>query len=632
MAVKANPWWVTWVFVGALAAVFVGERPLHDKEALRLVFSGAGAAFVLIATLWRGWAWTASTGEHRRVERILLLGYLGCAAALLMYFAGSDVLSPSPSKLWTVVKVLWPIVLACSLLPTLAAQWAIGTRVEAEGADADHYHAESHRVAELAQSALTVAMAAAFLFVVMYIATERDKKWDVSYFKTSSPGSAIVNMVNSLDEPLEVLLFFPAVNEVKDEARSYFGELAAKTGKVEIKELDRLVDSKLAEKYRVSQEGTITLVKGDQHRNIKLDVEIKRARAKLRDLDTEVQKAFMKVARAARTAYLTIGHGELNDKASEPKGVRDPYRKVKAVRDLLTMLNYRVKDLGLRQGLAQDVPDDATIVLSLGPTTPFIDAELESLDRYLARGGSLYLALEPNTEVALGPLEARLGVKFQPAALADEVRHIIKDRSLADRGNVVTDQFSSHASVTTLSRTRTGSGIMFLSAGSLEDAEFHADYGEKKPKRTYVIKSLSSTFRDENGNFAFDADTEKKASYNLIAAIEGPKLPAPPEADRKPGEEPPRMRAFVLADVGLMTDAVLAQIKLNRNLVLDSLKWAGGEEKWVGEVKSEKDKPLEHTKGKDVIWFYSSIFGAPLLVLGLGLLGVRFSRRRRRNA
>jgi len=92
------------------------------------------------------------------------------------------------------------------------------------------------------------------------------------------------------------------------------------------------------------------------------------------------------------------------------------------------------------------------------------------------------------------------------------------------------------------------------------------------------------------------------------------------------------MRAFVLADVGLMTDAVLAQIKLNRNLVLDSLKWVGGEEKWSGEVKSEKDNPLEHTKSKDIVWFYSSIFGAPLLVLGLGLLGIRLGRRRRRKA
>ena len=75
-----------------------------------------------------------------------------------------------------------------------------------------------------------------------------------------------------------------------------------------------------------------------------------------------------------------------------------------------------------------------------------------------------------------------------------------------------------------------------------------------------------------------------------------------------------------------------AGLMLYRNLVLDSLKWTGGEEKWTGEVKSEKDVPLQHTKGKDIIWFYSTILGAPLFVLGIGLLGVRLGRRRRRKA
>jgi hypothetical protein len=637
MEVKRSscPWWLTWAVGIALAAVFVGERPLHDKQALRLIFSGGGMAFVLVATLWRGWSWTTASGDRRRIERILLLGYAGCAVSLALYFGSGDVFSPKASKLWTSIRVLWPILLACSALPMLAAQWAVGSPLAAAGSDADHSGAEAHRVAELAVSALSMAMVASFLFVMMYIVSERDKKIDVSYFKTSSPGSATVNMVNSLDEPLEVLLFFPAVNDVKDEVRGYFEELADKTGKVSIRELDRLVDSKLAEEYRVSKEGIVTLVKGDQNRNITLDTDMARARGKLVDLDSEVQKAFMKVAREARTAYFTVGHGELNDPASQDKGVRDPFRKVKAVRDLMTMLNYRVKDLGLRQGLAQEVPEDATIVIVLGATQPFLDAELAALDRYLAGGGALFLSLEPGSEVVLGPLEQRLGIAFNPAQLADETKYVIANRSPSDHANIVTDQFSSHASVTGLSRSRAGSGILFMGAGSFDEAEFSADYGKDKPKRAWVVKSLSTSFRDDNGNFVLDGDTEKKASYNLIAAIEGPKRESAPgdakDDAKDEKDEPRRMRAFVLSDVQVLSDGVLAQIKLNRDLVLDSLKWLGGEEKFSGEVVSEKDRPLEHTKDKDVVWFYSTIIGAPLLVLGLGLLSVRLRRRRRQS-
>lgn len=534
MAMKrsACPWWLTWGVALAVLCVFLGERPLADKQTLRYVFSGGGFVFLLGATALRAWAWLSADGARKRIERILLLSYLGATAALVIYFAGSDVLAPEPSRLWSSLKVVWPILLACSLLPAMAAQWAIGTPLAAAGADADDSHAESHRVAELATSALNIALVASFLFVAMFIAKERDKKIDVSYFKTSSPGSSTVAMVDSLDQKLEVLLFFPPISEVKDEVVGYFRELADATGKVEIRQLDRLVDSKLAEKYRVAKEGVITLVKGDQHRNITVNTELKRARAKLRDLDSEVQKAFMKVARDARTAYITIGHGELNDPSAAQKGVRDPMRKIKIFRDILTALNYRVKDLGLRQGLSQEVPDDATMVIVLGPTDPFLDSELEALDRYLLRGGAVFFALEPDTEFSLGLLESRLGLKFIPQRLVDEKAHIIMTRSISDRQNIVTDQFSSHASVTTLSRSRAGSGILLVGAGSFDDVKFSDDYGKNKPKRTWVIRSLSSSFRDLNGDFSFQADTEKTKTYNLIAAVEGPK--------QKPKQKTPR--------------------------------------------------------------------------------------------
>lgn len=642
MAVNARrcPWWLTWAFFGALVAVFVGERPLGDTGVWRAVFSGAGFGFAVIATAWRAWAWLGSRGDRRRIHGILLAGYAGSVAALVLYFLGSDLIAPEPSRLWSATRAAWPILLACSLLPALAAQWAIGSPRAAVSSDFDEARVEALRVVELAVSALDVAVVASFLFLAVFIAKERDTKWDVSYFKTSAPGSATVNMVSSLDDKLQVLLWFPPVNEVKDEVEGYFTALAAKTGKVEIQLKDRMVDPALAKKYRVSKDGIVTLVKGDQHRNITLDDDIARARAKLRELDGEVQKAFMKIARAARTVYFTVGHGELNDPNARPKGVRDPFSQVRAIRDLMTMLNYRVKDLGLRQGLAQDVPDDAALVMILGPTVPFMDAELDALDRYLAKGGAVFMALEPNTEVQLGPLAHRLGIELNSAPLADDRQFVVKDRSPADRLNIVTDQFSSHASITSLSRARAGSGILLLGAASLDEADWGDAWTAEKPKRTFVVKSLASTFRDENRNYQFDADSEKRAAYNLMAAIEGPK-PADDnnsgdgEGDQKDAtkrdDQPRRMRAFVVTDVHLLSDGVLAQIQLNRNLVLDALKWVSGDEEWSGEVESEKDVPIQHTKDKDVVWFYTTIAGAPLLVLGAGLLGVRRLRRRRRK-
>jgi len=53
----------------------------------------------------------------------------------------------------------------------------------------------------------------------------------------------------------------------------------------------------------------------------------------------------------------------------------------------------------------------------------------------------------------------------------------------------------------------------------------------------------------------------------------------------------------------------------------------------MGEISSEEDLRIEHTKQEDLVWFYSTIFGAPALVLGVGFwLGRRPTRRKKKGA
>ena len=84
----------------------------------------------------------------------------------------------------------------------------------------------------------------------------------------------------------------------------------------------------------------------------------------------------------------------------------------------------------------------------------------------------------------------------------------------------------------------------------------------------------------------------------------------------------------MFADADLFAD-VLVQNAMGRAAVVmvsgplldDSVKWLGGEEVFAGEVVSEDDKPIQHTKSQDAVWFTLTIVGAPILVLTLGLVG-----------
>ena len=293
-------------------------------------------------------------------------------------------------------QVLSSILMGASLLPALAAQWAIAAH---RPAGAEAFAVESLRVREIAANALTLAFAGALLLLGGYITSERNKTLDFSYFKTASPGFGTQQVVRNLDSPVRVLLFYPEVNEVKDEVEGYFRQLADEAGNIEIESHDRMVSPALAREHRVTTDGTIVMLRGGRTERAAVSAVLRSARGALRDFDRTVQENMMRLARPIKVAYLTTGHGEINDPSDDPGGVllpdSDPLRQTNALREILRVLNYRVEDFGLRQGLGTDVPDDAAIVLALGPQSEFLPEELDALDsvccsrwRVDDRGGS----------------------------------------------------------------------------------------------------------------------------------------------------------------------------------------------------------------------------------------------------
>jgi hypothetical protein len=615
--------WLTWLVVCGLIAVFVGERMVPGILPARFVFSGGGTLAVLAALVWRAMAVRRSSGDAQKIERLFLLTYAGCAVSLVLFFLAGDALdwvgvdlddADSAARFETITVVLACIILAASLLPAIAAQLALpAVRDDAATASVDRM-----RITQLALGGLAVGLAGSFLFLTGYVASQRDSTLDLSYFRTASPGTAAQQIVESLGSPLRVVLFFPPANEVKDQLLGYFRALEGSTGNVQLEEHDRLAAPEIAEEYNVNQDGMVVLAVGDRSERMTFSTEINSARTRLRSLDEEVQRTLMRVAREERTIYLTVGHGEINDPSSSGALEEAPFRRIDAMRNLFRLLNYRVEDLGVQSGLGNEVPSDAAMVLVLGPSRPFLEPELQAIDRYLERGGSALIALEPEGDFQLGPLRDRLGVDYSRTVLADDRQHLRQRGNISDRRLIVTDRFTSHASVSTLGGAGVGSGILLVGSGHLETIA--------NSRATPVIRSLASTFADVDGDFEFDGDGEERKAYTLAAAVENRE---PAQADSASDSD--GMRAMVLADAGLFSDAVVSSLGLNAALAADAIRWLGREEELAGETSSEEDVPIVHTRNEDVLWFYSTILGAPALVLLLGLLSLRNRRRRPAN-
>ncbi len=642
----ASPWWLSLVFGIGLFLFLIGERLFGHESGVRGIMSMLGVVLVLGTTAIRVWTMLGTTGARRRVERTLLIFHIGTVVALLIYalttnwgLAKLNLSEAGATKFTTAATVLWSVLMLASTVPVLMIELSLGqalrTNFDIGAREGDEAGVEYYRVRDIGWSGLSVALASAFLMVTCQVASKRNVQRDVSYFKTAAPGDSSKKIAAASSDPMKVLLFFPATNEVKAQVKDYFEALAkAAPGKITIEEHDRFFNAELAGKYKVTKDGVIVLVKGtgdtEKSQTIDVDVDIEKARkgaGKLRNLDREVNSLLMKLVREKRKAYVMTGHGEINDPESVPSDLkgRVPDRRTTVFKKRLGELNYEVKDLGLID-LATNVPDDATVVIMLAPSIPLQNAEWAALDRYLTKGGRLLIALDPKSDPTLGPLEGKLGLKFNAGDLTDDKAFLPQRGTPADRRFVITTQFSAHSSTTALSRS-VDKGLILIDSGALEDAPFAA--GGTAPTKTITIRSMETAFLDFNNNFTFDAFSEKRQKWNIGAAVEGPKV------KDKDGKEVDGFRALVFADADLFADALVqsamgraAVVLVSGPLLDDSIRWLGGEEVFSGEVVSEDDKPIKHSKNQDAKWFTLTVVGGPIVVLTLGLIGTWFRRRR----
>ncbi len=616
--------WVVPVYVLALLLVFVGERVVPSDETLRYAFSGLGVAGALVTTLYRLRAAMSSRGERRSVERTLAFLMIGGLVALAVYFSSTDTakswlhlasLKPETrARVAAVTTVTWIALVVLSVMPLLFGEIALAPMRRAE-------RVEVRRVRAATIAGATLAFAATYVTLFSYGVGELDMKLDFSYFRTSRPGESTKNIVKTLSDPITVTAFFPQLNDAGDEVRGYLSELGAASPNVQIKYEDRLMSPALAKDLKVQQDGVLVLQRGESKETLSIGADMKngQTQSKLKSLDVDFQKALLKVIRTQRTAYFTVGHGEMNEQTG-PAALTEG-RTAKNIKRLVESQNYAAKDLGLVQGLASAVPEDAAMVIVLGPSQAFQPAEVAALKAYFERGGRLLLALDPDFKVDLAPLAAAVGLTWKPTLLAtDDARHFYPLRhNDSDHTILLTNRFSSHASVSSLSKVSQRTAIVFRGASALDKAEGNTANVD------FAVRALQETFDDSNGNFTFDEGAEKRNSYNLAAAVTKPTG----EKDKEGKDK--EMRAFVLGDSDALGDGAVGDTP-NGLLALDLLRWLGGDESYLGAVTSNEDVKIEHTKQKDAFWFYGMVFVIPLGVMGLGFVATRRRRKGARRA
>jgi hypothetical protein len=599
-------WSVLWL-VG-MFLVFLGERMIGSGTS-RTIATSAGLVLVLGAMVMRFVRAGKLSADRRKVEHTLLALYALGLAAVVLYVVQSDLwasafhqpLERNWPKLSTALSALWPVVWVAAAWPILLVELA-----NAEMTRAPRLELGRIRSATLSGFGLAATLTAAFSFA--YVASERDKKIDLAYFRTSRPGEVTRRITRNLDQPIEVAVFFPSPNEVRDEVDDYLNDLAKESSQLKITHYDFDIDPGKAKEYGVTTNGILVFVRGAKHEQLGLPKDIEAAKTALKTLDKEVQQRLLTIVKPPRTIGFTLGHGERTWERGETD--TDKRAGIAMLRDGLVDQTYNVRSVSPADGLMTEIPKDVSVLAIIGPRKPFSAEEYATINRYIDGGGRVLIALDPENNVDMHEVLDGLYLTYKAEPLASEVVYARgPEQKVSDRGNVIGMTFSSHPSVSTMSRLGPRAAAVLMGAGWID---------AKKDRTSAIpvdspIKVHFSTFADKNGNFQFDEPGEKKRAWEVGAA-----------AVKKDA------RIFVMADSDMFSDQGI-RYAANAPLVLDIVHWLMGDEAFSGQTSTEADVKITHTRKQDVVWFYSTIFLAPALVIGAGVLVTRKSRRKRRQ-
>lgn len=142
--------------------------------------------------------------------------------------------------------------------------------------------------------------------------------------------------------------------------------------------------------------------------------------------ESEISVAFRKLTTKLPKVGFLHGHGE-RDNHSLAEKEYGKFAQYKPFRYSLINQGLEFTDINLDQDVAADI---ALIIISdlKKPLTP---AETEYLDKYIARGGNLFILGEPRRQKDMNPLLARFGVEMMPGVAVNNIAGISPDKILA---------------------------------------------------------------------------------------------------------------------------------------------------------------------------------------------------------
>jgi ABC-type uncharacterized transport system involved in gliding motility auxiliary subunit len=390
-----------------------------------------------------------------------------------------------------------------------------------------------------------------------FIAIRQNKKWDFTAEKINSLSDQTVKLLKGLDEDLEVIGFFKEESREEEQAkmglRQVVDMLDDESPRVKYQTVDPIKEPALTKELNVTDTPAIV-------------VRYKGKSANIFQLTEEaLANAIIKVSRTKnKVVYHLVGHGEMNfEDAKEGAGGAQ-------LKNALQDSSYDVRPLNMMA--KAEVPMDAEVLLILGSRQPLFEPELNAIEAYAKRGGSLLVTADPGTAQNLSILLKKLGVIFDNNYIIDQAGQMIGSSAIVAVGL----QYSPNSEIT--KKFTPDNFTAFELASSLaKDAKAPADFRYED----LVFSSPYSFSKNQlTKEVKMDPKTDKKGPLLLGLSVTG-SLPGA-EAGKK-------FNLIAFGDTDFAANRLIAAVPTNRDLILNSISFLAKDEDLV----SIKPKQLE---------------------------------------
>jgi ABC-type uncharacterized transport system involved in gliding motility auxiliary subunit len=334
------------------------------------------------------------------------------------------------------------------------------------------------------------------------------------------------------------------------------------------------------------------------------------------DLTNGIIKA---VTGQQKKIYFVSGHGEHDTSSADE---RTGYNAAGAA---LQRDNYTLDKLTLAQ--VSDVPADAAVVVIAGPAYDYLPPEIDSLRRYLNKGGKAFIMIDPPDRTDSPPLTNLIalvrewGVEVNNNLIVDQssigqllgrgpgtpVAGGYPSHPITDRFNVIT-AFPLARSVTPVTGgARTAQPVVETSQQSWAESD---------------VKALA-----ERRAVGFDeAAGDKKGPVPVAAAIavdapEQAPTPAPTPGAPLPADTPKReTRVVVFGDSDFASNDGLGIAPGNPDLFVNTINWLAQQENLIAiRPKAPDDRRVTLTEDQQTMVWLFTIVMLPGLVIGAGV-------------